>query len=63
MNWDQVHGRWMQMFGKDRERWGKLTEDDPTMIAGQQDQLTGLLLQRYGDAQEKAKRQLNKFVH
>jgi len=27
MNWDQVEGKWKQIKGSVKERWGKLTDD------------------------------------
>ena len=28
MNWDQMEGKWKQLRGSIKERWGKLTNDD-----------------------------------
>ena len=42
MNWDQITGDWKQFKGKVKEKWGKLTDDDLTTIAGKRDQLAGL---------------------
>ena len=44
MNWDRVKGNWKQFTGKVKEKWGKLTDDDLTAIAGRRDQLAGKLL-------------------
>ena len=43
MNWDQIKGNWMQVKGKVKEKWGQLTDDDLTSIAGRRDQLAGIL--------------------
>ena len=48
MNWDQIAGSWKQFQGKVREKWGKLTDDDLTVVAGKRDQLSGALQRRYG---------------
>ena len=63
MNWDQIHGDWKQMTGKVKEKWGKLTDDDLTVIAGKRDQLAGLLQQRYGYAKEQAEKELDEFMN
>ena len=63
MNWDQVKGNWKQFKGKAKEKWGKLTDDDLTTIAGKRDQLSGLLQQRYGYAKDQAEEELDKFSH
>ncbi len=34
MNWDQIEGKWNQLTGSARERWGKLTDDDWQAIMG-----------------------------
>ena len=34
MNWDTLKGQWKQFQGKVKEKWGKLTDDDLTTIAG-----------------------------
>ncbi len=61
MNWDQIAGDWKQFTGKVKERWGKLTDNDLTTIAGKRDQLAGLLQQRYGYAKEQAEKELDEF--
>ncbi|HZR83813.1 MAG TPA: CsbD family protein [Candidatus Binatia bacterium] len=62
MNWDQIEGKWKQFSGKVREKWGKLTDDDLTTIAGKRDSLLGKLQQRYGYAKDEAERQLDDFA-
>lgn len=39
MNWDTIKGNWKQMSGKVKQKWGKLTDDDLTAIAGKRDAL------------------------
>ena len=41
MNWDQIDGKWKQISGRAKEKWGKLTDDDLDIIAGKRDQLVG----------------------
>lgn len=62
MNWDQVEGKWMQLKGSTRQKWGKLTDDDLTMIAGSRDKLIGKLQERYGIAKEEAQRQADEWA-
>ncbi|MGE4242583.1 CsbD family protein [Ramlibacter sp.] len=56
MNQDRIEGRWKQLKGKLRERWGKLTDDDIDVIAGRRDQLLGRIQQRHGIARDEAGR-------
>lgn len=62
MNWDRVEGNWKQFSGKVKEKWGKLTEDDLTVINGKQDQLIGRIQERYGLAKDEAQKQVNTWV-
>ena len=43
------------------EKWGKLTDDDLTVIAGKRDQLAGKLQERYGYGKEQAEKELDDF--
>jgi uncharacterized protein YjbJ (UPF0337 family) len=61
MNHDRIEGRWKQVKGKVKERWGKLTDDDIDVIAGKRDQLLGRIQQRHGIAKEEAERQVESF--
>jgi len=61
MNADTLAGNWKQLKGKVKERWGKLTDDDVTVIEGRKDQLVGRLQQRYGYTREEAEREANDF--
>ena len=62
MNWDEVAGNWKQFAGKVKAKWGKLTDDDLTVIAGKRDQLAGILQQRYGYAKDTAEKELDDFT-
>jgi len=57
MNEDTCKGQWMQLKGKIREQWGKLTDDDVDQIQGRSEQLLGKLQNRYGIARDEAQRQ------
>ncbi len=62
MNWDQIAGDWKQFGGKVKEKWGKLTDNDLTTVAGKREQLEGLLQERYGYAKEKAEHEVREFA-
>ncbi len=55
MNWDQIEGNWKQFKGQVKEKWGKLTDQDLTVVKGQRDQLLGKIQERYGIAKEERK--------
>ena len=56
MNWDFIAGNWKQLTGKVREKWGKITDDELTAIAGKRDQLAGSIQKHYGIAKEQAEK-------
>lgn len=58
MNKDIVEGNWMQIKGKIKEQWGKLTDDDLDVIAGKKDQLLGKIQERQGITKDEAEKQL-----
>jgi uncharacterized protein YjbJ (UPF0337 family) len=58
MNWEETKGRWNQIKGSVKKQWGKLTDDDLTVIAGQRDQLVGKIQERYGIAKQEADEQV-----
>ena len=62
MNWDRVEGNWKQFSGKGKESWGKLTDDDLTVIDGKQDQLVGRIQERYGIARDEAEKQVRTWA-
>ena len=59
MNADQIRGKWTQLKGSVKTKWGKLTDDDLDVINGKQDQLEGKLQQRYGYAKDQAQKEVN----
>ncbi len=61
MNWDTVQGKWKQMTGKIKEKWGDLTDSDLTVINGKRDQLIGKIQERYGYARDQAEREVAEF--
>jgi uncharacterized protein YjbJ (UPF0337 family) len=59
MNSDQLKGKWKQIKGSVKERWGKLTDDDLDVIDGKLDQLVGKIQERYGIAKDAAQKQVD----
>jgi uncharacterized protein YjbJ (UPF0337 family) len=61
MNSDQLKGKWKQLKGSVKERWGKLTDDDLEVIDGKHDQLVGKIQERYGVARDAAQKQVDEW--
>jgi len=61
MNKDQADGNWKQFKGKVKEKWGKLTDDDLTVVEGKRDQLVGKIQERYGYQKDQAEKELKEW--
>jgi uncharacterized protein YjbJ (UPF0337 family) len=61
MNSDTLKGKWKEVKGTAKERWGRLTDDDLEVIDGQLDQLVGKVQQRYGIARDAAQKQVDEW--
>ena len=62
MNADILKGKWKEMKGEVKAKWGKLTDNDLTEIEGIEERLLGLLQKRYGYAREKAEEEYKRFM-
>src|SRR5580700_6443967 len=58
---DIFKGKWHEIKGKVREKWGKLTHDDIEQINGRRENLLGKLQSRYGWQQKQADEELKRF--
>jgi len=62
MNWDRLEGKWKQMKGVVRAKWGMLTDDDLEAIGGRKDQLIGTIQERYGILREAAEARVDEWL-
>jgi uncharacterized protein YjbJ (UPF0337 family) len=63
MNRSQIEGKWNELKGEVRTKWGKLTDDDLSVIGGKFETLVGRLQQRYGYQKEQAEREADDFIN
>jgi uncharacterized protein YjbJ (UPF0337 family) len=61
MNKDTAAGNWKELKGKIKQQWGKLTDDDLTVLEGASDELSGRIQKRYGIARDEAEKQIDSF--
>ena len=54
MNEDILKGKWLEIKGRIKEKWGKLTDNDLGEIEGKGEKLLGLLQRKYGYIRDKA---------
>lgn len=62
MNTDILKGKWKQLKGTVKDKWGKLTDDDLDRIEGNYEKFEGTLQERYGWAKEDARRELDDWL-
>jgi len=55
-------GKWHELKGEAKKRWGKLTDDDLTQVEGNLEKLRGSLQKRYGYTKEEAQREFDDFT-
>lgn len=61
MDWQRIQGRWKELAGQIRQRWGLLTSDELEVIAGRREQLEGVLQRVYGKPAEVVRREIDEF--
>lgn len=61
MNKDILQGKWTQLKGDAKLKWGKLTDDDLDQISGSRDKLVGKIQERYGKGREEAEKEIENW--
>ena len=59
MNKDIIEGKWEQLKGQAKAKWGDLTDDDLTEAKGNAQILAGKVQERYGKTKEEAEAEVN----
>ena len=63
MNPEILKGKWNQVKGEIRSKWGKITDDDLLHIQGDVEKMIGKLQERYGVKREQAEKDLTEFLN
>ncbi|MBM2826501.1 MAG: ral stress protein CsbD [Dehalococcoidia bacterium] len=61
MNQYREGGKWLEMKGRVREKWGDLTDDDFSQAHGKLEELASKIQQKYGGTKEQVRRQLHEI--
>jgi len=59
MNTDIASGKWKQLKGAVKQKWGDLTDDEIDQVAGNADRFAGLMQERYGLARDQAEKEFD----
>jgi uncharacterized protein YjbJ (UPF0337 family) len=62
MNQNILEGKWMQLRGSIREKWGELTDDELDQIAGKRDKLAGIHPELYSYTELEVEREIDDFL-
>jgi uncharacterized protein YjbJ (UPF0337 family) len=62
-NQDLLQGNWPELKAQIKQQWGKLTDDDVTLLSGRPAELGRLLRQRYGYGQAQAEMEIDNWLH
>lgn len=63
MNTLEIKGKWNQIKGTLKEKYGELTEDDLTYLEGQEDKLLGKLQAKTGKTKEQIAKEINAMAN
>lgn len=58
MNWDRIEGKWKQVRGRMKEKWGDITNDQWHVADGQRYRRAGEVQEAYGLGKDQAQRML-----
>ena len=61
MNSDTISGNWEELKGKIKATWGKITDDDLTVIQGKTQEMIGKIQTAYGYSRERAEQEWKRF--
>lgn len=62
MNWDQIEGKWTEIKGSAREKWGDISDDELDQVKGNREKLAGKVQQQYGKTKEEAEKEVDEWL-
>ena len=62
MNINEIKGKFNELKGDFKQKWGELTDDDWKQIGGSKDKLLGILQQKYGRSKEQAQNEVDDYM-
>ncbi|MDW3204761.1 MAG: CsbD family protein [Alphaproteobacteria bacterium] len=62
MNSDILEGRWKELKGEVKRKWGQLTDDQIHQIEGSHDRLIGAIQRSYGLTRHEAEKEVRSWL-
>ncbi|WP_031425703.1 CsbD family protein [Flavimarina sp. Hel_I_48] len=59
MNSDNLEGKWKQVKGQFKQKYGKLTDDDTTYAEGKFDEMVGRMQEKTGKTKEEIRKEID----
>jgi uncharacterized protein YjbJ (UPF0337 family) len=63
LNENTVKGKWLEIKGDVQKAWGKLTNDELDKTEGDMKAISGLIQQKYGEAEKNYDKKLSDIFH
>ncbi|WP_276167851.1 CsbD family protein [Zobellia alginiliquefaciens] len=61
MNQEQLEGKWNQVKGQFKQKYGNLTDDDVTYSEGRFDEMLGKVQEKVGKGKEELKEEISNW--
>ena len=61
MNTEEFNGKWKQIKGDFKKKYGKITDDEYTEAEGDLDKLAGKIQEAYGKTKEEVKEEISNW--
>ncbi len=62
MNENTTSGKWLEIKGNIQKTWGKITDNELEQTKGDLKSISGLIQQRYGEAQDSYSKKLSEIM-
>jgi uncharacterized protein YjbJ (UPF0337 family) len=62
VNEEMMKGKWKEIKGEIKTKWGKLTDDELDKTAGNLESISGIIQQRYGYKKEEIQDKIHSII-
>lgn len=61
-NENLLEGKWNQLKGQFKQKWGEFTDDELDQLEGNREELIGIIQEKYDLSEEEAAKEVDHFV-